>query len=36
MDTQRARYQASYDGRFQWIDDMTKIWGKHTIQFGGN
>ena len=34
MDTQRARYQANYNGDFQWIDDMTKIWGKHTFQFG--
>ncbi len=36
MDTQRARYQASYADSFQWIDDVSKIWGKHTIQFGGN
>ncbi len=36
MDTQRARYQASYADSFQWIDDVTKIWGKHTVQFGGN
>ena len=35
MDTQRARYQANYNGDFQWIDDMTRIWGKHTFQFGG-
>jgi len=34
MDTQRARYQANYNGDFQWVDDMTKIWGKHTLQFG--
>jgi hypothetical protein len=34
MDTQRARYQANYNGDFQWQDDMTKIWGKHTFQFG--
>lgn len=36
MDTQRARYQASYSQNRQLIDDMTKIWGKHTIQFGTN
>jgi len=35
MDTQRARYQANYNGDFQWQDDVTKIWGKHTFQFGG-
>ncbi len=34
MDTQRARYQAGYNGDFQWVDDMTKIVGKHTLQFG--
>jgi len=34
MDTQRARYQANYNGDFQWQDDMTKIVGKHTVQFG--
>ncbi|HLJ49477.1 MAG TPA: carboxypeptidase-like regulatory domain-containing protein [Bryobacteraceae bacterium] len=34
MDTQRARYQASYTGDWQYIDDLTKIWGKHTFQFG--
>lgn len=34
MDTQRARYQANYNGSWQWDDDMTKIWGKHTFQFG--
>jgi hypothetical protein len=34
MDTQRARYQANYNGDFQWQDDATKIWGKHTLQFG--
>ncbi len=36
MDTQRARYQATYSQNRQWIDDATKIWGKHTIQFGTN
>jgi hypothetical protein len=35
MDTQRARYQANYSQNRQLIDDMTKIHGKHTIQFGG-
>jgi hypothetical protein len=35
MDTQRARYQANYSQDRQLIDDMTKILGKHTIQFGG-
>ena len=34
MDTQRARYQANYNGDFQWQDDVTKIKGKHTLQFG--
>jgi hypothetical protein len=34
MDTQRARYQANYNGDYQLIDDMTKIKGKHTFQFG--
>ena len=34
MDTQRARYQANYNGDFQWQDDMTKTMGKHTFQFG--
>jgi hypothetical protein len=34
MDTQRARYQANYNGDFQWQDDMTRVWGKHTFQFG--
>ncbi|MBZ5617283.1 MAG: carboxypeptidase-like regulatory domain-containing protein [Acidobacteriia bacterium] len=36
MDTQRARYQAAYSQDRQFIDDMTKIRGKHTIQFGTN
>jgi hypothetical protein len=34
MDTQRARYQAGYSGDLQIQDNMTRIWGKHTIQFG--
>jgi hypothetical protein len=32
--TQRARYQAHYNGDFQPQDDATKITGKHTFQFG--
>jgi len=36
MDTQRARYQANYSQTRQLVDDMTKIKGKHTFQFGGN
>ncbi len=35
MDTSRARYQAQWQQDRQLIDDMTKIWGKHQIQFGG-
>ncbi len=35
MDTQRARYQANYNGDWQYIDDMTWIKGSHTLQFGG-
>jgi hypothetical protein len=35
MDTQRARYQANYNGDWQYIDDMTWIKGRHTQQFGG-
>ncbi|HTS26540.1 MAG TPA: carboxypeptidase-like regulatory domain-containing protein [Bryobacteraceae bacterium] len=34
MDTQRARYQANYNGDIQFQDDMNKVWGKHTFQFG--
>ena len=34
MDTQRARYQANYSQDRQLMDDMTKIKGSHTIQFG--
>jgi hypothetical protein len=34
MDTQRARYQANYNGDFQWQDDMTRVVGNHTFQFG--
>ncbi len=36
MDTQRARYQADYTQDRQFIDDMTKIRGSHTFQFGAN
>lgn len=35
MDTQRARFQGQWQQDWQWIDDVTKIWGKHQIQFGG-
>jgi hypothetical protein len=35
MDTQRARYQANYNGDWQYIDDMTWVKGSHTMQFGG-
>src|SRR5947199_38790 len=34
MDTQRARYQASYNGDWQFIDDMNWIHGRHTVSFG--
>ncbi len=34
MDTQRARFQAAWQQDWQWDDDMTKIWGKHQIQYG--
>jgi len=36
MDTQRARFQAQWQQDWQFGDDMTKIWGKHEIRFGGN
>ncbi len=35
MDTQRARFQAQWLQDRQLDDDVTKIWGKHQIQFGG-
>lgn len=35
MDTQRARYQANYNGDWQYTDDMTWIKGSHNMQFGG-
>ncbi len=35
MDTQRARFQGQWQQDWQWVDDVTKIWGKHQIQFGG-
>ena len=35
MDTQRARFQGQWQQDWQWIDDVTKIWGKHQVQFGG-
>src|SRR5579871_392769 len=34
MDTQRARFQGGWSGDLQIQDNMTKVWGKHTIQFG--
>ncbi|HEY7115926.1 MAG TPA: carboxypeptidase-like regulatory domain-containing protein, partial [Tepidisphaeraceae bacterium] len=34
MDTQRARYQAAYSQDWQWIDDVTKVRGRHSMQFG--
>ncbi|SPF52020.1 Cna B domain protein [Candidatus Sulfopaludibacter sp. SbA4] len=34
MDTQRARFQAQWQQNGQLIDDLTKMWGKHQIQFG--
>src|SRR5262249_28180696 len=34
MDTQRARFQASYSRSYQFNDDMTWIKGKHTVRFG--
>lgn len=34
MDTQRARFQASYSRSYQFNDDLTWIRGKHTIRAG--
>jgi hypothetical protein len=34
MDTQRARYQANYNGDWQFIDDASWIHGRHTVNFG--
>jgi hypothetical protein len=34
MDVQRARFQGQWQQDWQWQDDMTKIWGKHQIQYG--
>jgi len=34
MDTQRARFQAQWQQDGQLYDDMTKVWGKHQIQYG--
>jgi hypothetical protein len=34
MDTQRARFQGQWQQDRQFSDDLTKIWGKHQIQFG--
>jgi hypothetical protein len=35
MDTQRARFQGSWQQDGQLYDDVTKVMGKHQIQFGG-
>jgi len=34
MDTQRARYQADYAGYWQYLDDISWVHGKHTVNFG--
>ena len=34
LDTQRARFQAAWQQDGQLYDDMTKIWGKHQVQYG--
>lgn len=34
VDTQRARYQASFGKDIQWVDDMTWMKGNHSLQFG--
>jgi hypothetical protein len=34
MDTQRGRFQASWLQDRQLYDDVTKVWGTHTTQFG--
>ncbi|MGH3181393.1 MAG: hypothetical protein ACRDOE_05735, partial [Streptosporangiaceae bacterium] len=36
MDTQRARFQGNWTGDFQYIDDVTKLAGAHTFQFGAS
>ena len=35
MDTQRARFQASYSRSYQFNDDFTWVKGSHTIRLGG-
>ena len=35
LDTQRARFQASYSRSYQFNDDITWIKGKHSFRFGG-
>ena len=35
MDTQRARFQASYSRSYQFNDDLTWIKGSHIFRFGG-
>jgi hypothetical protein len=34
MDTQRARFQGQWQQDLQFVDDLTKVWGKHQLQFG--
>ncbi|MBZ5602090.1 MAG: carboxypeptidase-like regulatory domain-containing protein [Acidobacteriia bacterium] len=34
MDTQRARFQGQWQQDWQFVDDQTKIWGKHQFQYG--
>jgi hypothetical protein len=34
MDTQRARFQGAWSQFGQIYDDVTKVWGKHQLQFG--
>jgi len=36
VDTQRARFQATYDKNIQFNDDLTWVKGNHTLQFGGD
>ncbi len=34
IDTQRARYQANYNGDWQYLDDMSWVHGNHTFNYG--
>lgn len=36
LDTQRSRFLGQWQQNGQIYDDLTKIWGKHQIQLGGN